>query len=413
MHDTDLRIRNEVAQLGTEAAFAVLARARQLEAAGREVLHLELGEPDFPTPPHIVEAALRALRNGFTRYAPAAGLPELREAIAHALRARQLSVSREQVLVTSGSKPMLFYALVALLGPGEEALVPDPGFPIYESVVRFAQATPVGYGVDVSRQSPVDAEEIAALVTPRTRVIVLNSPHNPTGAVMDARTLARIAEVALRHDLAVVSDEIYSRLLFEGQHVSIASLPGMAARTVVVDGFSKAYAMTGWRLGFGVAPRRLVDGIERLIVNTTSCAPAFVQLAGLAALDGPQDCVREMAREFQARRDEFVTGLNRLAGCSCPLPGGAFYAFPRISDLLRRLELTTESFAEMLLEAFGLACLPGTAFGPGGADHLRLSFANSRPVLERALGVLRQTSRRDIEPGPPRPRDAGPGVVSP
>ena len=412
MHDTDLRIQSQVLQLGTESAFTVLARARQLEATGREVLHLELGEPDFPTPPHIVEAAMRGLRNGFTRYALAAGLQELREAIADSLRARQLSVSREQVLVTSGSKPMLFYALVALLGPGDEALVPDPGFPIYGSVVRFARATPVGYSVDVGRESPVDAEEIAALVTPRTRVIVLNSPHNPTGAVMNVRTLARIAEVALQHDLVVVSDEIYSQLLFEGWHTTIASLPGMADRTIVVDGFSKAYAMTGWRLGFGVVPRRLVSSVERLIVNTTSCAPAFVQLAGLAALEGSQDCVREMARELRVRRDEFVAGLNQLPDCSCPVPRGAFYAFPQVSDLLRRLELTSESFVEMLLEEFGLACLPGTAFGPGGTEHLRFSFANSRPVLRRALDLLRQASPSQIEPGLRHPGVSDLGAVS-
>jgi aspartate aminotransferase len=413
LHDTNLKIQSEVVHLGTESAFTVLARARQLEATGREVLHLELGEPDFPTPPHIVEAAMRGLRNGSTRYAPAVGLRELREAIADSLRARQVSVTRDQVLVTSGSKPMLFYALVALLGPGDEALVPDPGFPIYGSVVRFAKATPVGYTVDVERESPVDAEEIAALVTPRTRVIVLNSPHNPTGAVMNVRTLARIAEVALEHDLVVLSDEIYSQLLFEGWHTSIASLPGMASRTIVVDGFSKAYAMTGWRLGFGVVPKRLVDAVERLIVNTTSCAPAFIQLAGLAALEGPQDCVREMAREFQGRRNEFVAGLNQLPDYSCPLPRGAFYAFPRVSDLLRRLERTTESFAELLLEEFGIACLPGTAFGPGGAEHLRFSFANSRPVLQRALDLLRQASSPQVEPNIRNPGATDLGAVFP
>jgi aspartate/methionine/tyrosine aminotransferase len=408
-----LRIQSQVLQLGTESAFTVLARARQLEATGRRVLHLELGEPDFPTPPHIVEAAMRGLRQGCTRYGPAPGLPELREAIADSLRARQLSVGREQILVTSGSKPMLFYALMALLGPGNEALVPDPGFPIYESVVRFAEATPVRYSVDPGRRFPVDHEEMAELVTSRTRVIVLNSPHNPTGAVLDVRTLARIAELALQHDLVVVSDEIYSQLLFDGWHTSIASLPGMASRTIVVDGFSKAYAMTGWRLGFGVVPRKLVSAVERLIVNTTSCVPAFVQLAGLAALEGSQDCVRQMARELQVMRDEFVAGLNQLADYSCPLPRGAFYAFPRVSGLLSRLELTTEALAGMLLEEFGLACLPGTSFGPGGIEHLRFSFANSRPALGQALALLRQASPSQIKPGLRHPGGSDRGVVLP
>jgi aspartate aminotransferase len=392
-----LRIASQALGLGHECASTVLARAKRVEASGREVLHLELGEPDFPTPLHIVDAGIRALRNGFTRYTPSAGLPEFREAIADSLRARGISASAERVLVTSGTMPMLFYALVALLEPGDEALIPDPGHPLYESAVRFTQAKPVAYSVDASRDQPVDPDEIAARVTSRTRVIVLNSPHNPTGGTLDFPRLARIAELAMKHDLGVVSDEIYSQLLFEGRHTTIACLPGMAARTVVVDGFSKTYAMTGWRLGFGLVPPPLVESIQRLIVNTTTCAPAFVQLAGLAALEGPQDCVREMRLEYRLRRDEFVAGLNELDDYSCPVPKGAFYAYPRISDLLRRLELNTESLAGMLLEEFGLACVPGTAFGPGGAEHLRFSFANARPVLGRALGRLGLASSRYFE----------------
>lgn len=407
-----MRIASQVRQLGTESAFTVLARAKQLEAAGRDVLHLEIGEPDFPTPPHIVEAAIRALRDGRTRYAPAAGIPSLRDAIADSLRARGLWADRRQVLVTSGSKPMLFYALLAVLEPGDEVLVPDPGFPIYDSVVRFARAQPVPYSVDAAGEVAVSPDEIASGVTSRTRVIVLNSPHNPTGAVLGLRTLARIAEIALQHDLIVVSDEIYSHLLFDGRHSSIASLPGMAARTIVVDGFSKAYAMTGWRLGYGVVPPRLVQGIERLIVNTTSCAPPFVQVAGVAALQGPQDCVREMVQEFRHRRDRFVAGLNEVAGFSCPVPRGAFYAFPRISDLLVQGGLTAGAFAETLLDRFGLACLPGTAFGSKGAGHLRFSFANSRTVLEGALALLWEASLEIAAPEPGHPRSADGRVVS-
>jgi aspartate aminotransferase len=395
--------------LGTESAFTVLARAKQLEDAGRDVLHLEIGEPDFPTPPHIVEAAIRGLRDGCTRYAPVAGLAELRDVIADSMRARGLSAHAGQVLVTSGSKPMLYYALLAVIEPGDEVLVPDPGFPIYESVVRFAQAQPVRYSVDALHELGVSPEEIAARVTPRTRVIVINSPHNPTGVVIGMRGLARIAEIALQHDLIVVSDEIYSQLQFDGWPSTIASLPGMAPRTVVVDGFSKAYAMTGWRLGYGVVPPRLVNSIERLIINTTSCAPPFVQVAGLAALQGPQDAVREMAREFRHRRDVLVAGLNQVAGFSCSLPGGAFYAFPRIAELLTQRGLTAESFADGLLEEYGLACLPGTAFGPRGEGYLRLSFANSRTVLEQALDRLRQASMQPLA-GPLR--SAGGGVVS-
>jgi aspartate aminotransferase len=363
-----------------------------MEALGREVLHLELGEPDFPTPPHIVEAGLRALRNGATKYAPAAGIPELRDAIAACAQTRGLAVSAENVLVTSGSKPMLYYALLALVHPGDEVLVPDPGFPIYESVVRFAGGVPVRYGVSLEQQEAISLREITARISPKTRVFVLNTPHNPTGAVLNLGTAVALAEMVHRHDLTVVSDEIYSRLVFGGWQGSIAALAEMTDRTVVVDGFSKAYAMTGWRLGYGIAPVELIRRLERFVVNTTSCAPPFVQQAGLAALTGPQDCVDEMREEYRARRDLLVCGLDYLDGVSCAMPRGAFYAFPRISEWLEELKLTTELFADVLLQEFGLACLPGTAFGPGGAEHLRLSFATSQVTLRRALELLRDAA---------------------
>lgn len=387
-----IRLARQITQLGTESAFEVLARARQLEAAGRKVVHLELGEPDFPTPPHIVDAAIRAVRNGATRYAPAAGLPELREAIAESLVNRGVATGPERVVITSGAKPMLFYALVGLLETGDEALVPDPGFPIYESVVRFTGARAVGYSVDPARAGGIDVDEVASRISPRTRVLVLNSPHNPTGTVLEPSALEALAELARRHDLVVVSDEIYSRLVFEGQHVSIASLPEMAERTVIIDGFSKAYAMTGWRLGYGVMPLELARHVERAIINTTSCAPPFVQHAGLAALRGPQDSVREMLVELRARRDLLVAGLGRLDGCACAVPSGAFYAFPRVGNLARGLGLSVRGLADVLLEEFGLACLPGAAFGNGGAEHLRFSFATSREELGRALDALHLAS---------------------
>ncbi len=383
-----MRLTAQIQQLGTETAFEVLARAKRLEAQGRTVLHLEIGEPDFPTPPHIVEAGSRALWSGATKYAPAAGLAELREAIAQWVSRHGLSAGPENVLVTSGAKPMLFYALTALIEAGDEVLIPDPGFPIYESLVRFAFGRPVGYTVDAGRARAVDAAEIARRISHKTKVLVLNSPHNPTGAVLDSATLQVLAQLVEHHHLTVVSDEIYSQLVFEGEHRSIASLPGMAERTVVIDGFSKAYAMAGWRLGYGVLPREMVRHIERYIINTTSCAPPFVQHAGIAALTGPQACVDEMRDEYRTRRDFLVASLNRLKGVSCAVPRGAFYAFPNISGVLRRTHAAVEQFADALLDTFNLACLPGTAFGKGGAEHLRLSFATALPTLEAALGVL-------------------------
>ncbi len=372
-----MRLTHQIHQLGTETAFEVLARAKRLEAQGREVLHVEIGEPDFPTPAHIVEAA--------------GGLPALREMIAQWARGRGLAAGPDNVVVTSGAKPMLFYALLALIEPGDEVLIPDPAFPIYESVVQFASGRPVHYRVDPARPRPVDVSEIAERVSSKTSVVVLNTPHNPTGAVLDRDTLAGIAELVQRHDLAVVSDEIYSQLVFDGEHASIAALPGMADRTVVIDGFSKAYAMAGWRLGYGVLPGSMVRHIERFVINTTSCAPAFVQHAGLAALAGSQECVREMREEYRARGELLTSRLNAVAGVSCVAPQGAFYAFPRFSRFMDAADAATREFADMLLDAYNLACLPGTAFGPAGKGHLRLSFATSRTVLQRAVDVLQAT----------------------
>ena len=386
--EASFEIAQAVLSLETESAFDVLTRARRLETRGRDVVHLEVGEPDFPTPGHIVEAGVRALRGWATRYAPPAGLPELRAAIADSMRDRGVVATPEQVIVTSGAKPMLFYALTALVTAGDEVLVPDPGFPIYRSVVTFAGGRPVGYPVTPARPSGLDPGEIARRITPRTRVLVLNSPHNPTGTAADGATLAALADLVCRYDLVVVSDEIYSRLLYEGEHRSIAALPELAGRTVIVDGFSKAYAMTGWRLGYGVMPPALARYVERLVINTTSCAPPFVQLAGLAALEGPQDCVAAMRAELVARRDLLVGRLNRVRGCTCAVPGGAFYAFPSFAPLLEELGLTADLFAAALLDEFGLACLAGTAFGPGGGGHLRLSFAASAASLKQALELL-------------------------
>ena len=399
-----LRLNEQVQQLGTEAALEVLARVRHLEAQGRSILHLEIGEPDFLTPPHIVEAGIRALRDGASKYAPAAGLPELRAVIAQWSRGRGLSVAPENVLVTSGAKPMLFYALTALVNPGDEVLIPDPGFPIFESAVRYAFGHPVTYHVNPAWQQPVDPSEIARRISSKTRVLVLNSPHNPTGAVLDSVTLAALAKLAERRRLTIISDEIYSRLVFDGEHRSIASFPGMSERTVVIDGFSKAYAMTGWRLGYGIMPTSVASHIERYIINTTSCAPPFVQHAGIAALTGPQTCVDDMRDEYRARLGFMVLGLNKVQGVSCAVPKGAFFVFPTISGLLQRTKASADEFADSLLDKFNLACLPGSAFGSGGADHLRFSLAASWSTLERALEVLNVAV--EVRPGSSRASDS-------
>jgi len=367
--------------LSGEGAFEVLAAARRLEDAGRDVAHLEIGEPDGSTPPHVIEAGVRALHDGHTRYVSPAGLPALRDAIAESLAWRGVRAQAEDVVVVPGAKPMLFYALLAVVERGDEVLVPDPGFPIYASVVRFAGGVPVGYRLDAS---------LATLVTLRTRALVVNLPGNPTGGVASPAELSALAELALRHDLTVISDEVYGRIRYDGHVDSIAALPGMLERTVIVDSFSKTYAMTGWRLGYGVLPAPLVERVTMLVVNGTSCTPPFVQLAGLAALTGSQESVAAAVARLERRRDWLVDGLNGLPGIRCPRPDGAFYAFPDVRKIEERARLSTAQLAARLLEVHGVAVLPGTGFGPGGAGQLRLSFAVSPAVLDLALERIRE-----------------------
>jgi aspartate/methionine/tyrosine aminotransferase len=375
------------------AAARVLVAARALEAEGRHIVHLEVGEPDAATPGHIVEAGVRALRDGHTRYAPPAGIPELRAAIAASVRSRGVVADAERVVVTPGAKSMLFSALLATVRPGDEVLVPDPGYPMYAAVAELAGGRVVRYALDAASGFAVNADEIAGRITARTRLLVLNAPHNPTGSVPDEATTARLAELALRHDLLVVSDEIYSRHRYDvsaGVQPSIAALPGMAERTVLVDGFSKSYAMTGWRLGYGVLPARLVKPVTTLVTNSATCTATFVQHAGVAALTGPQDWVARQVASLRERRDWLVAALGGLEGVACARPEGAFYVFPNVARALEGSGRTVASLADALLHEHGLACLPGTAVGPAGEGHLRLSYAASQSDLRLAVERLGQ-----------------------
>jgi aspartate aminotransferase len=371
-----------VARLGTETAFSVLARAREMQRAGRDIIHLEIGEPDFDTPAHITEAAVAALRAGETHYCPAAGIAELRDAAAADLsRTRGVPVVPERVLVANGAKPFLFFTILATCEPGDEVVYPDPGFPIYESAIRWAGGTPVALPLREELGFSFAPDELGARLSERTKLVILNSPHNPTGGLTPAADLAAAARSILETQAWVLSDEVYARIVYGDAFASIASLPGMLERTVLLDGFSKTYAMTGWRCGYAAVPEALVEPLTRFFVNSTSCVPPFVQHAGVAALTGPQGDVAAMVAEFEARRDLVVAGLNALPGVSCLTPPGAFYVFPNVAGT----PLTAEALADRLLEEAGVAVLAGTAFGAQGADHLRLSYANSQANLTRAL----------------------------
>jgi aspartate/methionine/tyrosine aminotransferase len=373
-------------RLGTETAFEVLARAKALEAEGRRIIHLQIGEPDFDTPPHVVEAATQALRDGHTHYCPAPGIPELREAAAAYLsRTRGIDVAPGRVLVTPGAKPFLFFGVLATCDPGDEVIYPNPGFPIYESVIRWAGATPVPLPLTEDRGFAFTAEDVADRLTDRTRLIILNSPANPTGGVVPCEVVDELAQLLAGHPCWILSDEVYSEMVYKGDHASITSRPGMLDRTILLDGFSKTFAMTGWRLGYAAVPEPLVEPLTRLFINCHSCTPPASQLAGVAALTGPWDAVEAMMTEFRARRRLVVDGLNAIPGVSCIEPAGAFYAFPDISGT----GLPARDLQNRLLEEAGVAMLAGTAFGAYGEGYMRVSYANSKENITEALAIMR------------------------
>jgi aspartate/methionine/tyrosine aminotransferase len=372
-------------RLGTESAFEVLAKAKALELSGREIVHLEIGEPDFDTPEHVAAAAQQALDKGYTHYVPAPGIPELRTAVADFLdRTGRLTTTPDRVLITPGAKPIMFFTILALCEEGDEVLYPDPGFPMYASITAFAGATPVPVPLREENGFVIDPEELESLVTDRTKLLILNSPHNPCGSASTPEQLEAIARIAIEHDLVVLTDEVYWALRYDGDHHSVLDIDGMAERTILLDGWSKTFAMTGWRLGFGVFPQPLIEPISRLVINSVSCTSAFSQHAAIAALEGPWDAVDTMLAAFRERRDVIVSGLNAVPGVSCVEPGGAFYAFPNISEL----GLSAATLADRLLEDAGVACLPGTAFGTYGEGHLRFSYANSVANIHHALSAF-------------------------
>ena len=375
------------ANLGTETAFETLAKAKELERQGKSIIHLEIGEPDFDTPLHIRDAAKKALDDGFTHYGPSAGQLELRESIAkHQTERQGYKVSADNVIVTPGGKPVMFFTIMALIEEGDEVIYPNPGFPIYESMIRYMGGTPVPMQLNEETGYNADIDDLKSLVTPRTKLMIVNSPNNPCGSVIPETDLKRIAEIALENDIVVMADEIYKDMYYGGQeHVSITKFPGMRDRTVILDGFSKSYAMTGWRLGYGVFPDFLVEPIVRLMTNSVSCTSVFSQMAAIAALEGPQDSVWMMMEEFTKRRDLVVEGLNSLPGITCPEPKGAFYAFPNI----RGTGLSSQEFAEKAMYDAGVALLAGTAFGQYGDGYVRISFANSQENLQEAIERLR------------------------
>jgi aspartate/methionine/tyrosine aminotransferase len=377
-----MRLSQRMARLGTETAFEVLVRARALEAQGRNVVHLEIGEPDFDTPAHITEAAIEALRGGATHYGPSAGIPELREAVAQdSTRRRGVRATPEMVVVTPGAKPIMFFVILALVDEGDEVLYPNPGFPIYESMIRYIGGIPVPVRLLEEKAFTLDVGQLCDRVGPKTRLIILNYPHNPTGGVIPESGLRAIAEVAAKYHVPVLSDEIYSRILYDTEHKSIAAMPGMESLAIVLDGFSKTYAMTGWRLGYGIMPAPMAQVVAKLQTNATSCTATFSQLAAVQALRGDQSSVDAMVAEFRRRRDAIVTGLRAIPGFTCARPQGAFYVFPNIA----RTGYGAKALADKLLDQGGVACLSGTAFGEFGEGHLRFSYANSMENIEEAL----------------------------
>jgi aspartate/methionine/tyrosine aminotransferase len=389
----ELKLASRMSRLGTETAFEVLNKARALERQGRSIIHLEIGEPDFDTPENVVEAAVVALRNGWTHYGPSAGLPELRQTIAdYVSRTRGVAVVPDEVVVVPGGKPIMFFTMLALIEEGDEVIYPNPGFPIYESMINYVGGKAVPIPLREERDFAMDVDELAGLITDRTRLIILNSPQNPTGGVLPRRDIERTAAAIGDRDIMVLSDEIYSRLQFEGEPFSIMSVPGMRERTILLDGFSKTYAMTGWRIGYGVMRPDLAAQITRLMTNSNSCTASFTQVAGIEALRGDQTPVGRMRAEFERRSRAFVDGLNRIKGFSCRMPKGAFYVFPNITGT----GWDSKRLADALLDQAGVAALSGTAFGHFGEGYLRFSVANSLEKLEEALGRIDQWTKQNL-----------------
>jgi aspartate aminotransferase len=383
-----IKFAKRMSRLGTESAFEVLAKAKAIEATGKKMIHLEIGEPDFDTPDNIREAAVKAIWAGQTHYGPAQGLPELRKTVAEVVgKEKKISIAPEEVVITPGGKPVMFFAILALVDDGDEVIYPNPGFPIYESVIEFVGGKAVPIELKMSREFSFDVDELGRLVTPRTKMIVINSPQNPTGGVLSTDDLKEIAKLAVHNDIWVLADEIYGRILYEGEHVSIATLPGMKERTIILDGFTKTYAMTGWRVGYGIMPEALAKGITQLQINVNSCTCTFNQVAGIEGLRGDQSAATKMRDEFKRRRDVIVDGLNQIPGFKCLRPKGAFYVFPNIEGT----GMTSRVLNDLLMNEAGVAALPGTAFGRFGEGYLRFSYANSVENIQTALAQIKQT----------------------
>lgn len=389
-----LRLSERMSRLGTETAFEVLNKAKALERQGRSIIHLEIGEPDFDTPENIVDAGANALRGGWTHYGPSAGLPDLRQAIADDVsRSRGVPVSADEVVVVPGGKPIIFFSILSLIDPGDEVIYPNPGFPIYESMIQYVGGRAVPIQLHEEKDFGLDVKELAALINDRTKLIIINSPQNPTGGVITKNDVLEIAKAIGDRNIMVLSDEIYSRLLFEGEHFSIMSVPGFKDRTILLDGFSKTYAMTGWRMGYGVMRPDLAAHMTRLMTNSNSCTASFTQVAGIEAIRGDQSSVDHMRNEFQRRRDAFVAGLNKIKGFTCRLPKGAFYVFPNITGTGWK----SKKLADALLEDAGVAGLSGTAFGAYGEGYLRFSVANSLENLNAALERIDDWTRKNLK----------------
>jgi len=390
----ELHLARRMSRLGTETAFEVLNKARALERQGKSIVHLEIGEPDFDTPLNVIDAGVDALRKGWTHYGPSAGLPELRQALAeYVSRTRGVKVTPDEIVVVPGGKPIIFFTILALIDEGDEVIYPNPGFPIYESMIHYVGGRAVPIQLKEERDFSLDVNELAALITDRTRLVILNSPQNPTGGVLERGDIERIAKVIGDRNIMVLSDEIYSRLLFDGgQHFSIMSVPGMQERTILLDGFSKTYAMTGWRMGYGVMRTDLAAHMTRLMTNSNSCTASFTQVAGIEAIKGDQSSVDHMRDEFERRRNVFVAGLNKIKGFSCRMPKGAFYAFPNITATGWK----SKPLADALLEQAGVASLSGASFGEYGEGYLRFSVANSLENLQLALDRIDQWTKQNL-----------------